>query len=112
MPPPPSGASRARRYELIQPGEPAELVVLSSEPSFQQFKVGPAAGAKPALTAGCSPAGWLPKRAGTELRNMCICVACQPSQPPPCRPLAVGKAVRSTRLLAACTQPASHASGA
>lgn len=26
------------RYELIQPGEPAELVVLSSEPSFQQFK--------------------------------------------------------------------------
>ncbi|KAL4425086.1 hypothetical protein ABPG77_010400 [Micractinium sp. CCAP 211/92] len=26
------------RYELIQPGEPAELVVLSSDPSFQQFK--------------------------------------------------------------------------
>ncbi|KAL4431055.1 hypothetical protein ABPG75_006311 [Micractinium tetrahymenae] len=26
------------RYELIQPGEPAELVVLSADPSFQQFK--------------------------------------------------------------------------
>lgn len=57
MPPLPHTCS----YELIQPGEPAELVVLSADPAFQQFKVGlVCAGSDAARAAGCR----LPRAAG------------------------------------------------